>query len=131
MSMSPIVRSRVLGSVVIVLAFVAGIATGVAIERRPRQGVNVTVMATNGIPRELEALDLTDAQRVQLRAILTRGRDRVLTVVQEFEPKMRGAMEATEVEIGSVLTESQRAELAAYRKEHPLIRDERVIKGPE
>ena len=34
MTMSPIVRVRVLGSIVIVLAFVAGIVTGMAIERR-------------------------------------------------------------------------------------------------
>ena len=131
MTMSSIMRARVLGSVVIVLAFVAGIATGMAIERRPRQGVNVmvTATATNAMPRELEALDLTEAQRVQLREILTRGRDRVMTVVRDFEPRMRGAMDSTEVEIGGVLTESQRAELAAYRKDHPLIRDERVIKG--
>lgn len=131
MSMSPIMRARILGSIVIALAFVAGIATGVAFERRPRQGVNVMVTATvtNAMPRELEALDLTEAQRAQLRGILTRGRDRVMTVVRDFEPRMRGAMDSTEMEIGGVLTESQRAALAAYRNEHPLIRDERVIKG--
>ena len=134
MTMSPIVRARVLGSALIALAFVAGVATGVAFERRPRRGVSVivTANATNAIPRELERLDLTDEQRGQLREILTRGRDRVLTVVRDFEPRMRGAMDSTEVEISGVLTETQRAELAAYRKEHPVLRnDERIIKGPD
>ena len=131
MTMSPIVRVRVLGSIVIVLAFVAGIVTGMAIERRPRLGVNVTVAATNAIPRELERLGLTDAQRGQLGPILTRGRDRVMTVVRDFEPRMRDAMDSTEVEISAVLTEAQRAELAAYRKEHPAVLDQRIIKGPD
>ena len=131
MSMSPIVRARVLGSVVIVLAFVAGIVTGMAIDRSPRPGINVTVSATNAIPQELERLDLTDAQRGQLREILTRGRDRVLTVVRDFEPRMRGAMDSTELEISAVLTEAQRAELAAYRKDHPAFLDQRIIKGPD
>jgi hypothetical protein len=131
MTMSPIVRARVLGSVVIVLAFVAGIVTGMAIDRGPRPGINVTVSATNAIPHELERLDLTEAQRGQLREILTRGRDRVLTVVRDFEPRMRGAMDSTEVEISGVLTEAQRAELAAYRKDHPPFLDQRIIKGPD
>jgi hypothetical protein len=131
MSMSPIVRARVLGSAVIVLAFVAGVATGMAFDRSPRPGINVTVSATNAIPRELEELDLTEAQRGQLREILTRGRDRVLTVVRDFEPRMRGAMDSTELEISGVLTEAQRAELAAYRKDHPAFLDQRIIKGPD
>ena len=83
------------------------------------------------MPRELERLGLSDAQRGQLRQILTRGRDRVMTVVRDFEPRMRGAMDSTEVEINGVLTEAQRAELAAYRKEHPVFLDERIIKGPD
>lgn len=134
MTMSPIVRARLLGSLVVVLAFVAGVATGIAYQRRrPRQGLNVTVTATatNAMPRELEQLGLTDAQRTQLRQVLTRGRDRVLTVVREFDPAMRAAMDTTEIEVGAVLTEPQRAALAAYRREHPMMRDERIIKGPD
>ena len=131
MTMSPIARARLLGSVLIVLAFVAGIATGMAIDRRPRPGVSVMVTTTNAIPRELEQLDLTDTQRGQLREILTRGRDRVMTVVRDFEPRMRGAMDSTELEISGVLTEAQRAELAAYRKDRPPLLEERIIKGPD
>jgi hypothetical protein len=134
MTMSPIARARLLGAVVVVLAFVAGVATGITFQRRPREGVTVQVRATatNAIPRELERLGLTDTQRGELREVLTRGRTRVLTVVRDFEPRMKVAMDSTEVEVGAVLTESQRAELAAYRKEHPTVRDEeRVIKGPD
>ena len=133
MTMSPMFRARLLGSVVVVLAFVAGVATGMAIQRRPRPGVSVivTATATNAIPRELEQLGLTDSQRGELREVLTRGRDRVLRVVHTFDPAMKAAMDTTEREIGSVLTEAQRAALAEYRREHPQFLDERVIKGPD
>jgi len=133
MTMSPIVRVRLLGFLVVALAFVAGIATGVAYQRRPRAGLNVTVTATatNAMPRELEDLGLTDAQRGQLREALTRGRTRVLGVVQSFDPAMKAAMDTTEREIGAVLTEAQRASLAEYRRAHPQLREERIIKGPD
>ena len=135
MTASPIVRARRLGSLVVVVAFVAGVFTGMAIRRRPGEGVNVmiTAKATNAMPRELEQLDLTDSQEVVIRQILTRGRDRVLGVVRDFDPRMRAAMDTTNLEIDAVLTEVQRAALAAYRKDHPPLIDqqERIIKGPD
>ena len=132
MTMSAILRARLLGAVVVVLAFVAGIATGMTSQRRPREGVMVQVTATSAIPRELEQLGLTDAQRGALREVLVRGRTRVLTVVHDFEPRMKMAMDSTELEVGAVLTESQRAALAAYRKQHPPARsEERILKGPD
>jgi hypothetical protein len=132
MTMTPIVRARLLGAVVVVLAFVAGVVTGVAVERRPRPGVNVmvTAMATNAMPRELERLNLTDPQRGEIRTILTRGRDRVFTVVHDFDPRMKAAVDSTDREIDAVLTEVQRASLAAYRRDNPPFRNERIIKKP-
>ena len=133
MTVSPIVRARILGSLVVVIAFVAGVMTGLAIERRPRNGLNVTVTATttNRMPRELEQLDLTDAQRGELRTILVRGRDRVLGVVHDFEPRMKVAMDSTNAEIDAVLTPAQRASLASYRRAHPPFMDQKIIKGRE
>jgi hypothetical protein len=90
-----------------------------ALRPGPSEGVNVsiTAKATNSMPRELERLGLTETQRAELRQILTRGRDRVLSVVHDFEPRMKAAMDTTEIEINAVLTETQRA---AW-----------VIKGPD
>ena len=131
MTMPPIARARVLGSIVVVVAFIAGVFTGMAIKSRARLGVNVTVTATNEIPRELDQLDLTDSQEVMIRQILTRGRDRVLGVVRDFDPRMRAAMDTTNREIDAVLTDVQRAALATYRKDHPAFIDERIIRGPD
>jgi hypothetical protein len=132
MTMSPIVRARLLGALVVVLAFVAGVVTGIAFERRPRQGVNVmlTATASNAMPRELERLDLTEVQRGEIRTILVRGRDRVIAVVHDFDPRMKAAVDSTDREIDAVLTELQRASLAAYRQDHPPFMDRRIIKKP-
>lgn len=130
MTLTPIGRSRLLGAVVVVLAFVAGIATGIALERRPRQGLNVTLTATtsNQLPRELDRLDLTAAQEGEIRTILMRGRDRVLTVVHDFDPRMKAAMDSTNMEIDAVLTAAQRASLTAYRRDHPPFMDQKIIR---
>jgi hypothetical protein len=133
MTMSAIVRARVLGSLVVVLAFVAGIATGVAVERRPRPGLSVMVTATasNALPRELERLNLTSAQQSEIRTILVRGRDRVLAVVRDFDPRMAAAVDSTNREIDAILTEAQRTSLAEYRREHPPMVNQRIMKTRE
>jgi hypothetical protein len=131
MTMSPIIRARLLGSLVVALAFVAGVMTGLAVERRPRAGLSVivTATATDRMPRELERLDLTGLQELQIRSILVRGRDRVLGVVHDFQPRMRAAMDSTDAEIDRVLTPPQRASLAEYRRAHPPVLDRQAIRG--
>jgi hypothetical protein len=90
--------------------------------------VIVTATATDQMPRELEQLGLTGAQEVQIRSILVRGRDRVLGVVHDFDPRMRAAMDSTNAQIDSVLTPPQRASLAEYRRAHPPLLDRKVIR---
>lgn len=130
MNMSAMSRARLLGLVVVVLGFVAGVATGMAIDRRPRQGMSLTVTATDAMPRELERLGLTDSQRTEIRAILVRGRDRVIRVVRDFEPIMRTAVDSTDREIGTVLTPEQRAALERYRRDNPPMMERRIIRQP-
>jgi hypothetical protein len=52
----------------------------------------------------------------------------VLAVVHDFDPRMKAAVDSTDREIDAVLTEVQRASLAAYRREHPPFLDQRIIK---
>ena len=130
MTISPIVRARLLGSLVVALAFVAGVMTGLALDRRPRAGLNVMVTATasDRLPSELERLGLTPTQQGQIRTILLRGRDRVFVVMKDFRPRIQAVMDSTNVEIDGVLTPAQRASLATYRREHPAFVDQEVIK---
>jgi Spy/CpxP family protein refolding chaperone len=116
-SMTPLRRARIVGLLIVVLAFVAGIAAGLAIPRRPPEGL--TLRLTDRIPRELEELDLTPTQRERIRAILARGRPRVQAVLEDMEPRMRAAFDSTDREIADVLTGTQRAALSAARRERP------------
>jgi hypothetical protein len=130
MTMSSITRARLLGAVVVVLAFAAGLATGVAVEGRARPGLNVTVTATatDVLPQELLRLGLTSRQQTDIRAVLTRGRDRVLDVVRDFDPRMKAAIDSTDAEIGAILTDAQRASWAAYRRDHPPMVNRKIIR---
>ena len=115
------------------LAFAAGVMTGLAVERRPRHGLNVTVTATttDRMPPRARAARTDDAQEGEIRTILVRGRDRVIGVVHDFRPRMKAAMDSTNAEIDAVLTAAQRGSLAAYRRAHPPFMDQRVIKKRE
>lgn len=121
-SNAPLRRARVLGLIIVVLAFAVGVAVGLAVPRRPPEGV--TFRVTDRIPRELERLDLSSEQSERIRAILARGSGRVQVVMLEMEPRLRAAFDSVDREIATVLTPSQRAALAEARKERPQFRRE-------
>ncbi len=124
---SPFTRARCLGLLLLGLAFAAGLAAGLAIGRRPTEGVQITVTATDRIPRELERLGLSAPQRESIRAALGRGRPRVFRVLQEFDPRMQAAIDSTESEIAAILDPGQRAEWQASRRGR-LRRDTLIIR---
>lgn len=115
-------RARMVGAAIVIAAFALGAAAGVVFANRPRPGVVMTVLASDAIPRELEQLDLSAAQKDGIRAALRAGRPRVMAVMQEMEPRMREALQKTDAEIESVLTPSQAARWREYRREHPPLR---------
>jgi Spy/CpxP family protein refolding chaperone len=123
----PLRRARLLGVALVALAYAAGVATGLAVPRRPREGM--TVVVTDAIPRELARLGLSDAQRERIRAILARGRPRMSAVMRELEPRLRAAFDSTDREVAEVLTPAQRAALAESRRREPPIRRE-IIRRP-
>lgn len=109
-------RARWLGLLIVGLAFTAGLAAGLAIGRRPREGLQITVTATDRIPKELERLGLSAPQRESIRAALSRGRPRVFRVLQDFDPRMQAAIDSTESEIAAILDPGQRAQWDASRR---------------
>ena len=118
--MSPVVRARLLGALILVLAFVAGVAVGRYLPRSQPDGITVMIKATDRIPAEIDRLGLTDSQRVVIRGILRRGTMRVDSVMRDFMPRMTGAVTVTDSEIRTILTTEQRAAFDAERKAHPL-----------
>jgi Spy/CpxP family protein refolding chaperone len=128
-SNTPLRRARVLGLAVVVLVFTAGVAVGLAVPRRPPEGV--TFRVTDRIPRELEQLDLSPEQRERIRAILVRGRPRVQAVMEDVEPRLRAAFDSTDREISAVLTPPQRAALAEARRARPQFQRRQLDRTPD
>lgn len=69
--------------------------------------------------RDMEStLDLTAAQREQIRGILRESRETSEAMRREFRPRLREHMERTLEQIDDVLTEDQRRRFAELRRRH-------------
>lgn len=119
MTPHPLRRARVFGVLIALGSFGLGAAAGITYATRARPGITMTVIATDAVPKELEQLGLTDAQRTQVRTILRTAQPRVMAVLTEFEPKMRATLAETDAEIAAVLNPQQRAAWDRFRQAHP------------
>lgn len=124
-----LVRARVWGAVALAFAFAFGFCAAWLVLRERIAGMQVTITATDELPDELVRLGLSDDQRVQAREVIRRGRDRVLRVVDAFDPAMRAAMDSTDAEVRTILSTEQRAAFDAAREANgPPMRRTRVMK---
>ena len=126
-------RARIIGGLMLIAAFGAGVAVGVFAIRRPRGGLHqLTVITTDQMPDELVRLGLSDAQRSTLRPIIHRGAERVMRVIEEFDPRMQAAVDSTDVEVRAVLDPRQLIAFdSARRANGPLLKRERIRRpGP-
>lgn len=117
----PLTRLRLLGALLAAIAFAAGLAAALVLVDR-REPPRLIITATNEVPRELERLSLSAAQREQLRPILQRGRDRVVRIVDEFTPRMQAAMDSTDAEIRAILDVTQARQFDSTRRTNPPLR---------
>ena len=113
---TPLARVRALGALLALAAFVLGVLAGVRYSERVRPGVSITVTATDRIPEELERLDLTNAEREPIQAALRRGRDRVMRARHQIDSLMESAVDSTDMEVRSILTDAQRASFDSARR---------------
>jgi uncharacterized membrane protein len=105
-----------LGAVLTVCMFVLGVGAGWLIHPQSPGGTRVMITATDAVPTDLEGLSLSPEQRDSVRAAIRRGRDRVLRVVDDFDPRMRAALDTTNVEIRAVLDSTQRVRFDSLRR---------------
>jgi hypothetical protein len=122
-------RARVIGALILVIAFAAGVLVGRYLPREPREGVTIIVRGSARIPEELEELGLTDSQRTIIRGFLHDGTLRIGSIVREFSVPIHAAIDSTDRQIRSVLSESQNRRLDDFRRVRPLRRmqEKRVI----
>jgi len=125
---SSLARARIWGALLAIGIFALGVAAGVWGSTREEPGVNISVIATDRIPRELQRLGLTDAQLEPIHEALLRGRERVLRVTDAFQGRMESAVDSTDQEIRALLSDAQRASFdSARRANGPQFRQKRVI----
>jgi uncharacterized membrane protein len=121
-------RARIVGLAIVAGAFALGVAAGMVFSARPVPGVIMTVTTTDAIPKEIEALGLSDEQRTAVRNALRAGRPRVSEVMREMQTRMAAALKATEDEIERSLTPSQVDRWREYRRRNPPKTEQRFIK---
>ncbi|MFN8574485.1 MAG: hypothetical protein U0132_20705 [Gemmatimonadaceae bacterium] len=115
-------RRRLFGAALALVAFVLGVAVGSMLPTRRAGSRMITITTTNEIPAELAPLSLTDAQRTEVVQVLSRGRDRVVRVVDSFTPVMQAAMDSIDAEIRPILTPQQRTTFDSLRAADPPLR---------
>jgi hypothetical protein len=123
-------RARLIGALVLLVAFAAGVAVGhYWLPRETPNGIMISLKATDEIPAELTKLDLTDSQEVQIRGFLHQGTARVGRIMHDFMGPLDAAVDSTDRQIRSVLTAEQVRMLDEIRKKHPLkqMREQRVV----
>ncbi len=127
MPMDVFTRARMVGLLIVVMAFGLGGYAGYTLARRPSAGMVMTLTTSDAIPEELMRLDLSDAQQQEVRQILRAGRPRVLRVLEEMEPRMRAALQLTESEIEGVLQPDQLVRWKEFRRLNPPRTERRFI----
>ena len=113
-------RARVIGAIMLVVVFAAGLEAGTAWTRVRGSRIDVQVRLSTKLPDELVRLDLSPAQQDSLRHILVVGQQRLRGVLREFEPRLRATIDSADAAIRATLTPEQRKRFdAGHRRVAP------------
>jgi Spy/CpxP family protein refolding chaperone len=109
-------KTTLVAVVVLMLTFGAGFIAGAAVHHLIGHREGVPAFATHVLLNRLDRhLDLTDAQRRQVDAILRRRHAAINAMWAGVRPRVREELEATNAEIAKVLTPAQRAKFEKMR----------------
>ena len=119
-------RVRVQGIILLIIVFVAGGVAGALIDRanplKDRRPQKLRVYNPNPTPYEFPGffrdLDLTDEQRVQIRAIFEKHRPAIDSLLGEAMPKIRALRDSADTEIQAILTPEQRERFEKMAPRH-------------
>ena len=113
---SSLARARAFGALLAIATFALGVAAGIWYAGRIPPGLNITITATDRMPRELERLGLTEEERVPIQEALRRGRDRVLHANSDLAARMQIVVDSTDHEIRALLSPAQRSSFDSARR---------------
>ncbi len=114
--------SGVKALLVLLAVLVAGIVIGRTYERRTIAQASASPMSPDNVMRVLEQqLVLDSAQRVQIRAILSRRQSAIDEAWRSVRPSVRAAVDSSQMEIVDVLRPDQRTKfLLLLHRSHPM-----------
>jgi hypothetical protein len=122
MKLSYRTTARFTAAIMLLAAFVAGAASAlvyVHVKSQKNPGTMVTVQMRRELPEELKRLNLTNAQRSRVLAILDATRARSVGLLKDFEPRLQLLLDSADAQVQSELTAEQRTRLAADRARRP------------
>ena len=125
---------RVLAALMLVAAFVAGVASTLAFNRiraRDLPSTMVTVDMRRELPAEFRGLNLNAQQRERILTVLDSARRQTMQMFQSFEPQLQQLLDSVDVQTQAVLTADQRQQLAVERAKRPrkMVQQETTING--
>jgi len=114
---------RIGAAVVIVAVFVAGVFTGLTLERWHGGGHSGSTDTATGdhvaaLEQMRDALELSDEQMEGIHAILAEHQDVVHRMWEQFRPSVQSTMREVHEEIQELLTPQQRARFHEWLTEH-------------
>lgn len=121
-------RSRAIAGALLVLAFVAGTAAGVTVDRLLTSEPIVGTRITRDMSGVLDKLGLTAQQRSEAEAIIERSAPRTQEAMLEVAERLRAVSDSVDAELRAILTTEQRARLDSLRRQ-PMFMLKRKMSG--
>lgn len=127
---APASRARAAGAALLLAAFVAGVAVGLAVERVMRPEPHVRAAFGADMPRVLDRLELTVDQRARAEAIIERRAPRTEAMMLELADRLHAVSDSLDAELRAILTPQQRARLDSLRSDRTIMFKRKVV-GPD
>jgi len=120
-------RTRMVGAMVLLAVFVAGAASGVAVDRLWSSGRGIRVKLEPRDGGMLDKLELTPEQRARAEAIMDRRAPRTEAMMIEVGERLQLIADSVDAELRAVLTADQRIRLDSLRSGQRLLLKRKII----
>jgi Spy/CpxP family protein refolding chaperone len=123
---TPRYSTRALIASLLALAFVAGVAVGVAADRLFAPGVRVRTIVGD-MSGVFDRLRLTPEQRRQADAIVARSAPRSEAIMLDVLERLRAVADSVDAELRTILTPEQRLRLDSLKRDHRLVLKRKIV----
>lgn len=110
-------HSRAIAWLLLAMAFVAGAAAGVTVDRLVTSQPALSARVTRDMSGPLDKLELTPQQRAQADSITERSAPRSERAMREVAERLQNVSDSLDAELRAILTPPQRARLDSLRRQ--------------